>query len=287
MKHVGIIVNTTRLRERPEMAAPVRDAIDRLYNHGAAVWLDADGAKTLGLPDQARSDEDLAARAELVIAFGGDGTILRAARLAAHAGVPILGVNLGGFGFLSEISCEDLPTAFPELLAGRYELDERMMVQAHVDRAEKQPFLALNDVVVTKSGVARVLRLRVLINGEHLASYPADGVIVATPTGSTAYSLSAGGPILHPKVDALVITPICPHTFNARSVVVDSTDRVDIELTAPSPDATVTVDGRLGVALGEARRVRVQRARQTTRFVRLRDSSFYSILRTKLAWGER
>ncbi len=269
------------------MVAPVRDAIDTLDRHGEAVWLDMDGAKTLGLPDQARSDEELASRAEMVIAFGGDGTILRAARLAAHAGVPILGVNLGGFGFLSEISAEDFPTALPELLADRYELDERMMVQAHVDHAEEQPLLALNDVVVTKSGVARVLRLRVLINGEHLASYPADGVIVATPTGSTAYSLSAGGPILHPKVDSLVITPICPHTFNARSVVVDGTDKVDIELTVPSPEATVTVDGRRGVTLGEARRVRVQRARQTTRSVRLRSSSFYGILRTKLAWGER
>jgi NAD+ kinase len=147
--------------------------------------------------------------------------------------------------------------------------------------------LALNDVVVTTRGVARVLRLRVLVNGEHLASYPADGVIVATPTGSTAYSLSAGGPILHPKVDAVVITPISPHTFNARSVVVDRNDTVDVELTVPSQDATVTVDGRVGLPMGETWRVRVRRARQTTRFIRLRSSSFYSILRTKLAWGER
>ena len=142
-------------------------------------------------------------------------------------------------------------------------------------------------MVVTKSGVARVLRLRVLVNGEHLASYPADGVIVATPTGSTAYSLSAGGPILHPNVDALVITPICPHTFNARSVVVDGNAAVEIALTVPSPEAIATVDGRVGVPLGESWQVRVRRAPQTTRFVRVRNSSFYGILRTKLAWGER
>ncbi len=287
MKTVGVVVNTTRLRERPEMMAPVRDAVDTLRRQAGTVWLDVEGAKTLGLPDQARPDEDLAARADLVIAFGGDGTILRAARLAARAGVPILGVNLGGFGFLAETSTEDLPAALPDLVGGRYELDERMMLQAEAPGVDEHALLALNDVVVTKSGVARVLRLRVLVNGEHLASYPADGVIVATPTGSTAYSLSAGGPILHPKVDALVITPICPHTFNARSVVVDRNDTVDIELTVPSGDATVTVDGRMGFPLRDVWRVRVRRARQTTRFVRLRSSGFYGILRTKLAWGER
>lgn len=287
MKTAAVVINTTRLREMPEMVAPVREAVTTLRRQAGAVRLDAEGAKILGLSDLAVSDEDVATRADMVIAFGGDGTILRAAGLAARAGVPILGVNLGGFGFLAELSTADLPSALPDLVAGRYELDERMMLQAEADRIDADALLALNDVVVTTRGVARVLRLRVLVNGEHLASYPADGVIVATPTGSTAYSLSAGGPILHPKVDAVVITPISPHTFNARSVVVDRNDTVDVELTVPSQDATVTVDGRVGLPIGETWRVRVRRARQTTRFIRLRSSSFYSILRTKLAWGER
>lgn len=287
MKTVAVVINTTRLREMPEMVAPVGEAVTTLRRQAGAVRLDAEGAKILGLSDLAVSDEDLATRTDIVIAFGGDGTILRAAGLAARAGVPILGVNLGGFGFLAELSTADLPSALPDLVAGRYELDERMMLQAEADHIDPDALLALNDVVVTTRGVARVLRLRVLVNGEHLASYPADGVIVATPTGSTAYSLSAGGPILHPKVDAVVITPISPHTFNARSVVVDRNDTVDVELTVPSQDATVTVDGRVGLSMEETWRVRVRRARQTTRFIRLRSSSFYSILRTKLAWGER
>jgi len=286
VKTVGVVVNITRLRERPEMVGPIREAVTTLARHAEAVWLDAEGAKMLGMGSLARPDEDLAARAQLLVAFGGDGTILRAARLAARGGVPILGVNLGGFGFLAEISTDDLPAALPDVVAGRYELDERMMLEAQVNGSD-EPALALNDVVVTKSGVARVLRLRVLVNGEHLASYPADGVIVATPTGSTAYSLSAGGPILHPKVEALVITPICPHTFNARSVVVDGDDTVDVEVTVPSPDATVTVDGHMGVSLDGGRRVRVRRAQQTTRFVRVRRAGFYGMLRTKLTWGER
>jgi NAD+ kinase len=287
MKTAAVVINTTRLREMPDLVAPVREAVMTLRRQAGAVRLDAEGAKILGLSDLVVSDEDLATRADMVIAFGGDGTILRAAGLAARAGVPILGVNLGGFGFLAELSTADLPSALPDLVAGRYELDERMMLQAEADHIDADNLLALNDVVVTTRGVARVLRLRVLVNGEHLASYPADGVIVATPTGSTAYSLSAGGPILHPKVDAVVITPISPHTFNARSVVVDRNDTVDVELTVPSQDATVTVDGRVGLPMGETWRVRVRRARQTTRFIRLRSSSFYSILRTKLAWGER
>lgn len=287
MKTAAVVINTTRLGEMPDLVAPVREAVMTLRRQAGAVRLDAEGAKILGLSDLAVSDEDLATRADMVIAFGGDGTILRAAGLAARAGVPILGVNLGGFGFLAELSTADLPSALPDLVAGRYELDERMMLQAEADHIDADNLLALNDVVVTTRGVARVLRLRVLVNGEHLASYPADGVIVATPTGSTAYSLSAGGPILHPKVDAVVITPISPHTFNARSVVVDRNDTVDVEVTVPSQDATVTVDGRVGLPMGETWRVRVRRARQTTRFIRLRSSSFYSILRTKLAWGER
>ncbi|HVH30805.1 MAG TPA: NAD(+)/NADH kinase [bacterium] len=287
MKTAGVVINTTRLREMPEMVAPVREAVTTLRRQIGGVRLDAEGAQILGLTDLAVADEDLATRADMVIALGGDGTILRAAGLAARAGVPILGVNLGGFGFLAELSTADLPSALPDLVAERYELDERMMLQAEADHIDSDALLALNDVVVTAQGVARVLRLRVLVNGEHLASYPADGVIVATPTGSTAYSLSAGGPILHPKVDAVVITPISPHTFNARSVVVDRNDTVDVELTVPSQNATVTVDGRVGLPMGETWRVRVRRARQTTRFIRLRSSSFYSILRTKLAWGER
>lgn len=283
-----MIVNTTRLRERPETAVPAKAALDALVRQADAVWLDDEAARMLEMATRGKSEEELATQADLLVAFGGDGTILRAARLGAARGIPILGVNMGGFGFLAEISTEDLIDALPDLLAGRFELDERMMLQAEVPHArDPQTLLALNDVVVTKSGVARVLHLWVSVNGEQLASYPADGVIIATPTGSTAYSLSAGGPIVHPRVDAIVITPICPHTFNARSVVVDQNDVILVEVAAPAPDATLTVDGRVGVSLAETRRVWVRRAQQVTRFVRLRSSSFYAILRTNFAWGGR
>ncbi len=288
MTTVGVLVNTTRLREHREMAAPARAALDALMSQAETVWVNDEAARMLDVARLARPEEDLAERADLLVVFGGDGTILRAARLAAGFGVPILGVNMGGFGFLAELSTDAFAAALPDLLAGRYHLDERMMLQADVESfTAAQSLLALNDMVVTKSGIARVLRLRVSVNGEHLASYPADGVIVATPTGSTAYSLSAGGPILDPRVQALVITPISPHTFNSRAVVVAGDDVILVEVAAPDPEATLTVDGRVGVMLTAVRRVTVRRARQTTRFIRLGDSSFYSILRTKLAWAER
>ncbi|HLA24759.1 MAG TPA: NAD(+)/NADH kinase [bacterium] len=288
MTTVGVLVNTTRLREHPEMASPARAAIDALLAGAETVWVNEEAARMLDVARLGQPEEDVAGRAGLLVVFGGDGTILRAARLAAGRGVPILGVNMGGFGFLAEVSTTDFADALPSLLAGRYHLDERMMLQADVERHDAaQSLLALNDMVVTKSGIARVLRLRVSVNSEHLASYPADGVIVATPTGSTAYSLSAGGPILDPRVQALVITPICPHTFNSRAVVVAGDDVVTVEVASPDPEATLTVDGRVGVTLTAVRRVIVRRAAQRTRFIRLGDTRFYGILRTKLAWGER
>lgn len=288
MTTVGVIVNTTRLRESPETVPEAKTAVDALVRAAPAVLVTSDAAQLLGLSQLGRTEEELTERAELLVVLGGDGTILRAARLAAGRGIPIVGVNMGGFGFLAELSADELPAALPQLMAGRYEVDERMMLQAQVETGGRsQTLLALNDVVVTKSGVARVLRLRISVSGEPLASYPADGIIVATPTGSTAYSLSAGGPIVHPRVEAIVITPICPHTFNARSVIVDQSDVVTIEVDAPAAEATLTVDGRGGISLAQTPRVVVGRAAPAARFVRLRESSFYTILSTKLAWGGR
>ncbi len=288
MRTVGVLVNVTRLREQPPMVHDTKEALHALARSADAVLVNDEAAAILGTAALGCPEEDLATRADLLVVLGGDGTILRGARLAASRGIPVVGVNMGGFGFLAELSTEDLQSAVPDLVAGRFEVDERMMLKANVEHAdEAQTLLALNDMVVTKSGVARVLWLHISVNGEALASYPADGVIVATPTGSTAYSLSAGGPILHPQVAAIVITPISPHTFNARSLVVSQNDVITIDVAPPAAGATLTVDGRVSISLDAARRVRVQRATQTTRFVRLRDSSFYRILRTKLAWGGR
>ncbi len=288
MRTVGVLVNVTRLRERPQMVRQAKQAVHALVQHAAAVLVSEEAAAILGFPKLGCAEDDLGRRADLLVVLGGDGTILRGARLAATRGTPVVGVNMGGFGFLAELSTDELLDAVPDLVSGRFELDERMMLAAEVQHThEPQTLLALNDMVVTKTGVARVLWLHISVNDEDLASYPADGVIVATPTGSTAYSLSAGGPILHPRVAAMVITPISPHTFNARSLVVGENDVIMIEVAPPAAGAMLTADGRVSISLEEAPGVRVQRATQTTRFARLRPPSFYRILRTKLAWGGR
>jgi NAD+ kinase len=285
---IGLLVNTSRMAGQPQGLDRLARTVEALERRGARVRLNVDGAHAVGRPDLGVSDAVLVDEGELLVVLGGDGTILSAARLAAGR-VPIFGVNLGGFGFLAEAQLTDLPDAAEAVLGGAYVLDVRAMLEAElVGRGGPQPRrLALNDVVVTKTGVARIVRVTTWVNGEHLATYPADGVIVATPTGSTAYSLSAGGPIVHPQVDVLIVTPICPHMLTARPVVVSGDAAVTVELAAGAEDVRVSVDGQESFPLAAGDRVTVRRAAVRTRLVRLRPPSFYSILRTKLAWGER
>ncbi|HLW58957.1 MAG TPA: NAD(+)/NADH kinase [bacterium] len=289
---VGLNVNVEKVHANPDVARLAREAVDLLVERGVPVWINRESAEILGHPALGASEADLIKRVGVVVVFGGDGTILRTARAAGPQGIAILGVNLGAFGFLAEVNGPEVASALHRVLEGDYQLDERMMIRARVERDGQVPqeFLALNDIVVTKSGYARLLRLRTFVNGEHLATHLADGLIVATPTGSTAYSLSAGGPIVHPAVDGIVLTPICAHTLNARAVLVSGTDTVTIRVDpvgAPPPPPILTVDGQEGFPLKEGDEVRVERSPHRTRLVRLGRGGFYSILRAKLTWGER
>ena len=289
---VGLNVNVEKIHANPGVASLAREAIGLLAERGVSVWINHESAGILGYPHLGVSENELIKRVSVVVVFGGDGTILRTARAAAPQAIPILGVNLGAFGFLAEVNGPDVETALRRLLAGDYQLDERMMLQARVERSAPtaQEFIALNDIVLTKSGYARLVKLDTHVNGEHLATHLADGLIVATPTGSTAYSLSAGGPIVHPAVDGIVLTPICAHTLNSRAVLVSGGDTIAIRVepvgTAPPPPI-LTVDGQEGFPLRIGDEVRVARSPHRTRLVRLGRGGFYSILRAKLTWGER
>ena len=292
MTAVGLLVNVEKLAADPALARLARDAVSLLEERGAAVMINREAAVTLAVPGKGVPETELAGRVQVLVVLGGDGTILRAARTAAPHGIPILGVNLGGFGFLAEVSNEKVGDALVRLLEGDYHTDERMMLRAQILRNGRaaQELLALNDFVVTKSGYARILRVRTEVNGEHLATHLADGLIVATPTGSTAYSLSAGGPIVHPDVDVIVLTPICAHTLNARAVVVSGADVIQIRVQpvgAPPPPAVLTVDGQEGFPLEPDDEVRVERSPHRARLIRLGRDGFYSRLRAKLSWGER
>jgi NAD+ kinase len=288
VKRVAILLNPVRFGTDPESTAHLRDALQVLVAHHLEVRLNAAGARLLDRPDLEAGDAELVEGADLLVVLGGDGTILAAARLAAGR-VPILGVNLGGLGFLAEIPLRELPGALAETVRGAMVIDERAMLEARIvgEAGVRATAVALNDMVVAKTGVARVIHVTISVNGEHLATYPADGVIVATPTGSTAYSLSAGGPIVHPEVDVIVVTPICPHTFTARPVVVSGAATVAIEVAVKGEDVCLTVDGQASHALSAGERVVVHRAAERTRLVRLQAHSFYGILRTKLGWGAR
>jgi len=286
---IGLDVNVEKLQANPEWARLAQEAVHLLAERGVPVVINRESAETLGHRTLGVAEADLMSRASVVVVFGGDGTILRAARAAAPRGIPILGVNIGGFGFLAEVNGPEVERALHRLLEGDYRLDERMMLRAWVERDGRriQEVLALNDIVVTKSGYARLLKLHTYVNAEHLATHLADGMIVATPTGSTAYSLSAGGPIVHPGVEGIVLTPICAHTLNARAVVVSADDTIGIRVEPAGAPPVLTVDGQEGFPLQAGDEVRVERSPYQTRLVRLGRGGFYSRLRAKLTWGER
>lgn len=229
-------------------------------------------------------DKPLAPGTQVAIVLGGDGTLLSAARRAAPMRIPILGVNMGNLGFLTEVEPADVGDALRALKAGDFGIEERTMVEVRVRRKGStiETLIGLNDIVITKGAFARLISLDVFVNEEYYAKFTADGVIICSPTGSTAYSLSAGGPLVNPNIDVLLVTPICPHTLFSRSLVIAGSDTVRVVVDAPHEQVAVTVDGQIGLALESGDEVIVGRAPHVTRFVKLHDRNFYGVLRGRL-----
>lgn len=225
---------------------------------------------------------------DLLITLGGDGALLGGARWAGPAGTPVLGVNLGRLGFLTAITLEELEDALGRIVAGDFVLDTRMAleVQSVHQGGSSDVYYALNDAVMHKGGLVRMVPVRVWVDEEEVGLYRADGVIVATPTGSTAYSLSAGGPILDPRQDAIIVTPICPHTMAVRPLVLPQESEITVEVGSPSEEIILTIDGQIGATLKPGDRVTARKADQPVRLVRLPGQSFFSLLRRKLRWGD-
>jgi len=245
-------------------------------------------AEALGW-DPAEPEHQLAARADLVIVLGGDGTFIHAARLAAGRPVPILGINLGSLGFMTEISSRETFVALDEVLAGRFTSESRMKLTCSLVRADQVIFQdeVLNDVVINKGALARIGDHEMLVGGQYVTTFKADGVIVATPTGSTAYSLSAGGPIVHPTVDAIILTPICPHALTQRPIVVPGSQSVSVVLKGDAEEFYLTLDGQAGLALQSGDRLEVKRSENRVVLVRNPRLDYFGMLRQKLRWGER
>ena len=225
---------------------------------------------------------------DLLITLGGDGTLLRGARWAAPADVPVFGINLVQLGFLTSAALEELERAVAQLASGDFILDRRMALEVESGEGgdAESRFIAVNDAVVHKSGFARVVPLRVWVDDEEVGLYRADGVIIATPTGSTAYSLSAGGPILDPRLEALIATPICPHTLAVRPLVLPPDSVITVEMGPASEDTFLTIDGQVGCALSAGDRIRARRSELSVKFIRLPEHPFFTVLRKKLRWGD-
>ncbi|MEX2583751.1 MAG: NAD(+)/NADH kinase [Gemmatimonadota bacterium] len=236
-----------------------------------------------------RLADELLSTLDLLITLGGDGTLLRGARLVAPLGIPVLGINLGRLGFLTSLSRGELASGLDDLVAGRTMLDERLVLRVEaqtVGGAIHGEYLALNDVVLHRGGVARMIRMKVHAHNEEVGTYSADGIILATPTGSTAYSLSAGGPIVPPSLDCIIATPICPHTLAVRPLILSSSEKITVEVLSPSEPLILTIDGQQGASLMPGDRLIVQRAKTPLRLVRFPGQTFFSTLRRKLAWGD-
>lgn len=259
-----------------------------ITENGGSYWIpryisepDKDG-------DQRYDFSDMPEDIECVLVLGGDGTLLQAARELLQRHIPLLGINLGTLGFLTSAEKSELPKCLDSVLDDSCSIDERMMLEgvAYHGSEKIQMNIALNDVIIAPGRFSRLVELKIYVNGELLSIYNADGIIVSTPTGSTGYSLSAGGPIIFPQTDVIVITPICPHSLQARSLVVSGEDRIMIEIgrrrKTQKEEAMVTFDGRSAQELETGDRIEIYKAQETTQLIRLKGRSFYQVLQNKI-----
>jgi NAD+ kinase len=279
---VGVVGNP----RYPDLRGVLEQVAGQAPDRGISLYSEDRLSPFWGRPMPSFEGTDL----DALVTFGGDGTLLRGARLLAGRETPILGVNLGRVGFLTTATRETLDTALDCLVAGRYVTERRQALEAAIrddSGSSRAVQIAVNDVAIHKGGVARVVRVNVFINGENVGPYSADGLIIATPTGSTAYSLSAGGPIVVPGVEALIVTPIAPHTLAVRPLVVPATYRIVVEpISGWADDLLVSFDGQTGTTLAPGEKVDVRRADSRVCLIRLGGDGFFSRMRHKLHWGD-
>jgi len=275
---------------KPELAKVAVQVADWLRRRGYTITADAATREFCADCEPAEREELATVAPDFVIVLGGDGTLLSTARCVARADIPILGVNLGSLGFLTEVKQEEIEQALEEVDATRsYELSLRPMLHCQVIREGKcvATYEALNEVVMNQSAVARITDFEVRVNDIFVANYKADGLIISTPTGSTAYSLAAGGPILAPDVPGFVITPVASHALTNRPLVVKDTAVIEARIVVTREQAFLTIDGQVGTPLGDNDLVRCRKSDHNVKLFKFAGRSFFDVLRTKLKWGER
>lgn len=283
MTKIGIIAKAGR----PEPIEIVREFLAWLRGKDVKVFVEKNIANSLNINGFNRSE--IPNLVDVVIVFGGDGTMLSVARLVCSKEVPIIGVNVGGLGFITEVQKSEMYEVMEQIFAGKWEIENRLMLNAQVHRqgGKVAEYTLLNDVVINKGALARIIDLETSINGAYVTNFMADGLIVSTPTGSTAYCLSAGGPILYPSLESIVLIPICPHTLTNRPIVLPDNVLIEITLKSHAEGVYLTLDGQEGFPLNQGDAVVIEKSLYKTRLVIPHERDFFQILRTKLKWGER
>ncbi len=290
MKRIGIISK----RNKPEAVAVTRNLVEWLRPRGVEVYIEEEieehfSGHLLGPHLKIVDRKELPSRVEMIIVLGGDGTLLSVARQVWSDNIPILGVNLGGLGFLTEISLEELYDVLERVIQSDFKADERDVLNAAVIRRGERvvEFTVLNDAVINKGALARIIDLEISINGEYLNTFQSDGLIISTPTGSTAYNLSAGGPIVYPSLHNLIITPICPHILTNRPIVIPDDMEVRALLKSKQQEVILTLDGQQGFPLEFEDVVEVKKAEGRILLIKSPHRNYFELLREKLKWGER
>ncbi len=283
MKKLGIICKPGR----PETLEILRSLLPWLAEKGCLTLVDEDTAGRLRVTGHSKAE--IASSAEMIIVLGGDGTMLSVSRLVAEKGTPILGINLGSMGFITEVNRDELYQAVEGMLSGDCIIEERLMLTARLYREGEMvaEHTVLNDVVINKSALARIIDLDAFIHGIYVTTFKADGLIISTPTGSTGYSLAAGGPIIYPALDSIVLTPICPHTLTNRPIVLPDDFQVRIILKTESEDVYLTLDGQVGLPLEVNDIIEIEKSEHRTKLIMPAERDYFKVLRNKLKWGER
>jgi len=279
---VGIVAKP----EEPKVAQITGWLVPWLKSKGKQVLVESGTIRNGG---KSCSKKEMVRRADLIVALGGDGTLLNIARLVVRADVPILGVNLGGLGFITEVAVDELESVLAKAIVGNFSVQRRMTleIQVHGKKGKPKKFRVLNDGVITKGARSNIIDLETYVGKEYLCTYKADGLIISTPTGSTAYSLAAGGPIIYPSLGAIVLTPICPHTLTNRPIVVSSKSTVRVTLRSAGDTVIFSPDGQQGILLNNGDVIEARDYGVPVSLIKVPSRSYFEVLRNKLKWGER
>jgi NAD+ kinase len=285
IQSVGIITKPGK----NEIAAVVKELVEWLHVRGVTVVFDHETGELLGRAEDGVGRSEIPAKVDMIVVLGGDGTMLAVARVMTDKEVPILGVNFGDLGFLTELTLNELFPTLDQVFANEYSTDSRILLEVEVVRAGAvvSQHQALNDAVINKGAMARIIDLFVSVDDQMFSRYKADGLIISTPTGSTAYSLAAGGPIIYPNMEAFVITPICPHTLTNRPIVIPDRSVIRVEIRPGAESIFLTMDGQVGLALREHDHIIARKSNRRVHLIKPGNKSYFDVLREKLKWGER